>query len=325
MSATNATAAPFPLISVIVPVYNTQMYLCRCVESILAQSYTRLEVLLVDDASNDDSPRICDEFAEKDNRVRVLHQKHGGVSRARNTGAQAATGEYVVFVDSDDTIAATMIQELYDALVSAQAEVAICALRRVTSHEVPSHVSTGGKLCYYTGPQAMETMLYQKRFETGPCGKLYTRPIVLAHPFPEGRFFEDLFIMYKMLYDAKGVAFIPRKRYYYMDNPQSAMHRCFHEGVLDELYAVDEILHFVRGQCPQYTSAALARKYSAYCQVFRWMRKGNLTQEQERLRQQIWAYLTQQRWPMALDRNARWKNRFAALCTLLGRRFFLLI
>ena len=104
-------------ISVIVPVYNVKLYLHKCVDSILNQTYQNIEVLLIDDGSTDGSSDICDSYTEKDSRIKVVHKKNGGLSSARNTGLDMATGEYILFVDSDDYIDIEMIRRLYDALV----------------------------------------------------------------------------------------------------------------------------------------------------------------------------------------------------------------
>ena len=117
-----------PLISVIVPVYQVEQYLDRCVSSILEQTYDHLEVILIDDGSPDSCPRLCDEWAEKDPRVRVIHQENGGVSSARNAGLDAATGDYIAFVDSDDAIRPNYFETLYALLTEHQAELSICKM-----------------------------------------------------------------------------------------------------------------------------------------------------------------------------------------------------
>ena len=118
-------------ISVIVPVYNVKLYLHKCVDSILNQTYQNIEVLLIDDGSTDGSSDICDSYTEKDSRIKVVHKKNGGLSSARNTGLDMATGEYILFVDSDDYIDIEMIRRLYDALVKTGADMSVCNIRMV--------------------------------------------------------------------------------------------------------------------------------------------------------------------------------------------------
>ena len=114
------------MISIIVPIYNVEKYLSKCIDSILAQTYNDIEVILVDDGSPDNCPMICDEYAQKDNRVIVIHQKNAGVSAARNAGLKAAHGEYIGFVDPDDWISSSMYQEMITALERENADLAIC-------------------------------------------------------------------------------------------------------------------------------------------------------------------------------------------------------
>ena len=120
-----------PLISVIVPVYNVEKYIAACVDSILAQTYTNLEILLVDDGSTDSSGALCDEYARRDVRVRVIHQENGGLSDARNTGMQSAQGTYFAFVDSDDFIAGDYIAYLYGMIEKHHAQIAVCGYQKV--------------------------------------------------------------------------------------------------------------------------------------------------------------------------------------------------
>ena len=127
-----------PLISVIVPIYKVEEYLYKCVKSILAQTYTNLEIILVDDGSPDNCPAICDEFAAKDSRVTVVHKKNGGVSSARNVGLDTATGEYIGFVDGDDYIEPTMYETLYKYIVDNNTDVSVINCRIVD--ELGNHV-----------------------------------------------------------------------------------------------------------------------------------------------------------------------------------------
>ncbi len=139
-----------PLLSIIVPVYKVENYLPKCIDSILAQTFTDFELILVDDGSPDDCPALCDAAAEKDARVRVIHQKNGGLSAARNAGLDAARGAWIGFVDSDDYIAPEMYEVLYQAVQSTGADLALCDYAEVDEAGTPCpqmHVSlSGGEL-----------------------------------------------------------------------------------------------------------------------------------------------------------------------------------
>ena len=120
-----------PLISVIVPIYNVEEYLNRCVESIVNQTYQKLEIILVDDGSPDNCPRMCDDWAKKDSRIKVIHKENGGLSDARNAGMKITTGEYISFIDSDDYIETCMIEILYEAIKKYDCDIASCRVRIV--------------------------------------------------------------------------------------------------------------------------------------------------------------------------------------------------
>ena len=121
----------FPIISIIVPVFNVGKYLEKCIASIVGQTYTNLEIILIDDGSTDNSSQICDAWAERDSRIRVIHQKNSGVAAVRNKGLQAATGEYIGFVDSDDWITDTMYQDMMDGILLTNADAAFTGFNRV--------------------------------------------------------------------------------------------------------------------------------------------------------------------------------------------------
>ena len=135
-----------PTISIIVPVYKVEKYLQKCIDSILAQTFRDFELILVDDGSPDNCPALCDAAAQKDARIRVIHQKNGGLSAARNAGLDIARGEWIGFVDSDDAIEPEMYKTLYDIAVQENADVVVCNFRLVMKPEIPLHASGGNEI-----------------------------------------------------------------------------------------------------------------------------------------------------------------------------------
>lgn len=206
-----------PLVSIIVPVYQVKAYISECVESLLAQTYTNLEVLLVDDGSTDGSGAVCDEYAARDSRVRVVHQENQGAAGARNTGLDLALGKYIAFVDSDDVIAPTYVKELFLLLKKYQADIAACAYGRDQLCET----GDTGELC-----MSSEQMLRQwhgkyKRWETIPWNKLYDRAVFEGREksgsirFPVGRRYEDVLISHLLINNAGKVALTMQVLYCY--------------------------------------------------------------------------------------------------------------
>ena len=151
------------LISVIVPVYNVEKYLDKCIQSIVDQTYTNLEIILVDDGSPDNSGAICDEWAEKDNRIKVIHKANGGLSDARNAGLDIATGEYIAFVDSDDYIELDFYDKLYNVIKATNCDISICNLRKVyENNNVSVNNCDTFEITEYSTTEAMSALIDDK-------------------------------------------------------------------------------------------------------------------------------------------------------------------
>lgn len=205
-----------PTISVIVPVYNVEPYLRRCVDSILAQTFSDLEILLVDDGSTDGSPAICDEYTGKDSRVKAFHKPNGGLSSARNLGLDAAAGQYIAFVDSDDYIDRTMYEQLLLALRQAGADISIGGFQKVDGQDAfigePGSVAPS-KL---TGMQALEKLYTPDYvYYTIACNKLFKKELFSVYRFPEGKLFEDGYAAFRYYYASSTVVCLPGTYYYY--------------------------------------------------------------------------------------------------------------
>lgn len=231
-----------PLISVIVPVYQVQDYLAECIDSLLVQTYTNLEILLVDDGSTDSSGEICDRYAAKDDRVRVIHQENQGPSVARNAGLDSAEGEYIAFVDSDDVALPDFIEALYALLDKYQADIAACAYIECRTDEMRG---TGKKHCNESEIcMTAEQMLRQwhgryKKWETVVWNKLYRKGIFdrkreTAVHFPVGRKLEDVLTSHLMAANAAKIVLTGRKLYVYRIRPNSRAYQSRTAGLGDE-------------------------------------------------------------------------------------------
>ena len=179
-----------PLISVIVPIYKVEKYLTICVDSLLHQSYGNLEIILVDDGSPDECPAICDQYQNKDNRIKVIHKKNGGLSDARNAGLDIAQGEYVAFVDSDDFIDEDYICKLYDALQQNRASIAVCGIQIIDeSNKVTEqiYVTQDKKQELYTGREIIKKELQGEWVFVTAWGALYDAKIFKELRFQCGR------------------------------------------------------------------------------------------------------------------------------------------
>lgn len=221
-----------PLITIIVPVYQVKEYIGECVESLLAQNYTNLEILLVNDGSTDGSGELCDEYARRDNRIRVLHQENQGAAGARNTGLDHAEGEYVAFVDSDDEVSSNYIEELYKLIGKYRADIAACAFEKNKVEKVQRKGKTVNDSSVMEVCMSSEQMLRQwhgkyKDWETTPCNKLYHRSILEGDGgsdrirFPMGRRHEDVLISHLIIANANRIVLTTQKLYMYRTRPGS--------------------------------------------------------------------------------------------------------
>lgn len=214
--------AKAPLISVIVPVYNTEEYLADCVDSVLSQTYTNLELLLVDDGSTDSSGSRCDHHALSDDRVRVIHQGNAGLSEARNIGLRHASGQCVLFLDSDDWISAECTEALLALMRDGDAQVAMCGTARV-SGPVEAGASVGPvDTLVLSGDEFLRNPdPYQPVHPVSACAKLIRRELLEDIRFPPGRLHEDVFVTHLILHRAGRVALTRRALHFYRQRPGS--------------------------------------------------------------------------------------------------------
>ena len=309
-----------PLISVVVPLYRVEAEMPLCVDSVLAQTYDRLDVILVDDGSPDGCGRLAEDYARRDARVRAIHRENGGLSAARNTGTLAAKGDYITYVDGDDFLHPVCVESLYGLIERYRADLAVCTMK--TFQEKPDEVirQTTGQTACFQREKALEHMLYQRLFDTSACGKLYRTEDARGQLFPVGRLFEDLATVYRFLWRAERTAWESDALYGYRTRGDSIMNQRFHEGRFDELTAIDELCDFVRENCPSVQRAADCRRFSCLCQTLL-----AIPPEDARYRgraEAIFAELCRLRWRVLSDPRARMKNRGAAALTLLGERGF---
>lgn len=214
MSALGAAA---PLISVIVPVYNVESYLQACANSILKQTYTNLEVVLVDDGSPDRSPEICDQIAASDSRVRVIHKANGGLSDARNAGLEAVTGDLVGFVDSDDVIEPDMYEYLL-AGMSTGSGVVCCEVFK--DYEYSKNYPVSHVDMTFEVPAALEDLFFDRR-ENYAWNKLYRADLWRDVRFPVGMNFEDIVTVYKTFEAAGSITYLHEPKYHYIQRADS--------------------------------------------------------------------------------------------------------
>jgi len=239
-----------PVISVIVPVYKVEDYLCRCVDSILGQSFSDFELILVDDGSPDSCGVICDGYAQKDSRVHVIHQKNGGLSAARNAGIDwvfaCSDSLWLTFIDSDDWVHPEFLARMYHAAIENQVSVCGCGYARTAGEEPEAEPEQ-------LVPEVWQTEVFYRENlvnATIACAKLYKRSCFEQIRYPVGKIHEDEFVTYRILFQNSRLAFIPAPLYAYYVNPQSITGKGWSPRRLDAWEAFEQQIAFFeeRGQ-----------------------------------------------------------------------------
>lgn len=208
------------LISVIIPVFRVEKYLERCIDSVVSQTYKNLEIILVDDGSPDMCGEICDAYAKKDNRIKVIHQENKGLCGARNAGLRVAKGDFIGFVDSDDYVSEDMYEYLASKLTSYSADIVSCRYFRV-GREYDGYCEKGEYDVTLTGREAVRELIENFVLRSLFWNKLFRREILEGFSFPEGRTFEGTLTMHKLFLKCRKVIMLSEPKYYYLDNSES--------------------------------------------------------------------------------------------------------
>ena len=258
-------------ISVIVPIYNVEQYLEKCIKSICSQTHRHLEIILVDDGSMDHSGGICDQWAQKDSRIRVIHKMNGGLSDARNAGIEAASGAYYMFVDSDDFIAPDTIEKLYDAATEHDCEIAVCNIVRT--------FDDGTTEPFYHPVDQLTVWAGQQRFETlkqpSACNKLFRAELFKDVRFPKGKFYEDTFVYHVLAYKATQIVMTGHDGYYYLSRRDSILGQPkYTDRYFDFIEAVyTRMLYLLEHAVPYYGEEACLSLYAAVANGEKYIQK----------------------------------------------------
>ncbi len=247
-------------IAVIIPVYKVEKYLKKCVDSIIAQDYTNLEIILVDDGSPDHCPQLCDEMAQKDSRIKVIHKENGGLSDARNVGIEVCTSDYVVFVDSDDYVENTYISSLINLKNKFNADIA-CTPRIYEFENGKSKKIDFFEDMIVDVETAKATIIRAKHgIGVTVCSKLFPVDAIKKHPFPIGKLHEDLAIAMQLFNEFSRIAIGSTATYHYIQHPMSIMHHTINNSSLFW------ILDYVNSEFPK--AQTMKMKYALAYRLF---------------------------------------------------------
>ena len=248
-----------PLITVMIPMYNTEKYVKKCITSLFNQTYKNIEIIVVDDGSTDNSLRICENLAKRDHRLKILHQENRGVSAARNIALNESQGDYLVFVDSDDYVRKNYIRNLYRVICESSSDISI---NKYTTNEKYNFNLDSGKIMTFDADEAITKMLLGDSFDSSVCCKMFRRHIVESIRFSENLIIaEDMLFFYELLNRVKKVSFSDNVGYYYMKHENGAI-----SLLSDEKIKSMEIFEKLISDCPQKAvKEALISKYLSTC------------------------------------------------------------
>ena len=277
------------MITVIVPVYKVEDYLSRCIDSILAQSYRDFELLLIDDGSPDCCGKICDDYANRDTRIRVFHKENGGLSDARNYGLDRKKGEYVTFIDSDDYIGPDYLKILMDMLTEHNADVSLVSYIQSSAEQIdwkPFHADAD--CAVMDGKECFCKILERGGISVSAWGKLFKESMFQEARFPYGKKYEDLFIIPYLLEASSVVVYSSSAQYCYFQRDSSIMNSPPVSGAqtMDYLDGQERLLEFTKDHYPQYMPMAQRRFISGiFSSCIDWLvYKSSYRQEARRIK-----------------------------------------
>ena len=310
-----------PLISVIVPVYNVEAYLDQCMESIIGQSYRNLEILVVDDGSTDDSGSMCDRWAERDERISVIHQPNGGLSAARNSALDMMNGQLVTMVDSDDVLHPDLVKTLLDVMTRHQADIAVGGYQSFYGNDLSfPGLSSAPHERIYNQHEATLAIFYQQALTHSAWGRLYKASLFGSHlRYPVGLLYEDLAVIYPLLQSCSRVVTIDTPLYGYRQRDKSIL-QTFSPRRAAVLDICEDLERTMQQHNPQYLAAVRSRLLSAYFNIMLLSHQdkgGDYHQLQER----CWQGIKRLRAACMADPNVRKKNKIGIIASYLGRWF----
>ncbi|WP_230266533.1 glycosyltransferase family 2 protein [Allobaculum fili] len=255
-------------IAVVIPVYNVEKYISKCIESVCTQSYPNLEIILVDDGSTDSSGEICDAYQKKDDRIRVFHTPNRGLSAARNYGVQQSESNWVIFIDSDDFVTSRYVEDLNTIRLKAGSEISVTQVKKINEESAAYIYSQSGlsklaapDIVKMTVSDALANMYYRKGIPIYAPGKLYLKSILTKHPFRIGEQYEDLSIMHHLFSEANAIGFAQVENYYYLQRPFSIVNSKFSENKMIQIPICKEIHQFIEEKYPKALCAAESKQF----------------------------------------------------------------
>ena len=310
-------------ISIIVPVYNVEAYLERCVESILKQTYTNLEILLVNDGSTDKSGELCDKLALRDHRIRVIHKENGGLSDARNRGIDEASSNLIGFIDSDDYIDEDMYETLYRQMVASKADLSMCGHYDVY-HQIPEKQVAEIKTWELMPEEAIKMVMEAKILSVTAVNKLYKKALFEQLRFRIGKIAEDAFIMVDLIHQCSKIVATNEKKYYYVHRENSITTQKFSLKFLNVIEAYEQNAKIISENYPDLYDVAIMRLNWAYFYVLDRLLVDNDFKDKV-LEDRLISYLKKNKKSILMDSRFTRARKMIFLALCLSRKLYLKI
>lgn len=241
-----------PEISIVIPVYNAEMYISECLESILHQSYQNFEIILINDGSKDASAQICKQYVQKSDRIKLIEQDNRGVSAARNVGKKQATGKYVLFVDADDALHPDMLKTMYFEASQKELDVTICSIKKVTARDLSDEQIDVSDFRMLSKEEAIFYLLQGKKVESGAWNKLFRSELIQNIDFVEGkRINEDKYFVFQSFLAADKISITDKRLYYYIQRNNSVTKQPFSDRLFDSIFFSKKIYQETTQRFPQ--------------------------------------------------------------------------
>ena len=303
-----------PEVSIIIPVYNNEQYIEKCIQSVLNQTFENFEVIVINDGSTDKSGEILEKLNREDSRIILIEQKNQGVAVARNRGMNKATGKYISFIDSDDYVSNDYIEYLYRLIVENNGDISIVLPQVFFDEQKSVEINNKKeKIKIYNPKDALLTMMYQKEFDTSAWGKLYNRKLFRDVKFPVRKLYEDISTIYKTFLKSKVIVYSNQKKYFYLKRNDSIMGRKFKNNDMDYIYQTLEVLNFfLKSSDKSLFNASKCRFLNANFSILLKLKKDN-TDNKEVFLKEIIYNIKKYGKSVFFDKNCRLKTKVALI------------
>ena len=266
-----------PLVSIVVPIYNSEKYLNQCIESIVNQTYKKIEILLIDDGSTDNSYYVCEKWQKSDNRIKLIRKENEGLSVTRNLGTSKSSGDYVLYIDSDDWVSPALVETVVNAATKKKADMVVFRFVMVNEDGNQKKMKSEPFEKLLTSEECLEMLLNRKAITNHPWRYLYSKRIALKIDFPKNRVYEDMFTTYRRIVEAEAIYCINDELYYYRENP-SGIYRTFSFSSMNDLIdGTCERCSYICNNYPGLKTIALYDKEYRLVRVFNRLLKQGIT------------------------------------------------